>query len=43
MKLQGIIPPLVTPFRADESLDLETLKKHIDWQLACGADAVFLP
>ncbi|MBL8864747.1 MAG: dihydrodipicolinate synthase family protein, partial [Planctomycetia bacterium] len=31
--LHGIIPPLVTPFLPDESLDLPGLKKHIDFLL----------
>jgi 4-hydroxy-tetrahydrodipicolinate synthase len=33
MKLHGIIPPIVTPMKADESLDLEGLRRHIDWML----------
>jgi 4-hydroxy-tetrahydrodipicolinate synthase len=42
MLLQGIIPPIVTPFLADESLDLLGLKLHIDYQLAKGVDAIFV-
>jgi 4-hydroxy-tetrahydrodipicolinate synthase len=42
MKLAGIIPPVVTPFLADESLDLGTLRKHIDLMLAKGVDGIFV-
>ncbi len=42
MNLRGIIPPVVTPFRADESLDLGTLRKHIDLMLAKGVDGIFV-
>jgi 4-hydroxy-tetrahydrodipicolinate synthase len=42
MDLRGIIPPVVTPFRADESLDLGTLRKHIDLMLAKGVDGIFV-
>ena len=42
MKLQGIIPPVVTPFHADESLDLSRLKSHIDDQLAAGVHGIFV-
>ncbi|MFO0851735.1 MAG: 4-hydroxy-tetrahydrodipicolinate synthase [Gemmataceae bacterium] len=42
MHLRGIIPPVVTPFRADESLDLPALRTHIDRQLAAGVDGVFV-
>jgi 4-hydroxy-tetrahydrodipicolinate synthase len=40
--LRGIIPPVVTPFLADESLDLGTLRKHIDLMLAKGVDGIFV-
>lgn len=40
--LQGIIPPVVTPFSADESLDLTRLKSHIDDQLAAGVHGIFV-
>jgi dihydrodipicolinate synthase/N-acetylneuraminate lyase len=39
--LHGIIPPVVTPFLADESLDLPRLRSHIDDQLAAGVHGVF--
>lgn len=42
MQLRGIIPPVVTPFHADESLDLPRLKSHIDFMLAKGVDAIFV-
>jgi 4-hydroxy-tetrahydrodipicolinate synthase len=40
VKLEGIIPPVVTPFNADESLDLRRLKAHIDDQLAAGVHGI---
>lgn len=39
---RGIIPPVVTPLLADESLDLPGLRKHIDFLLAKGVDAIFV-
>ena len=42
MKLQGIIPPVVTPFLADESLDLPRLREHIDHMLARGVHGIFV-
>lgn len=40
--LHGIIPPLVTPFLPDESLDLPGLKKHIDFLLGHGVHGIFV-
>ncbi len=42
MPLAGIIPPVVTPMLADESLDLPRLKSHIDFLLARGVDGIFV-
>lgn len=42
MNLHGIIPPVVTPFRTDESLDLPRLKTHIDHMLSCGVHGIFV-
>jgi 4-hydroxy-tetrahydrodipicolinate synthase len=42
MKIHGIIPPVVTPFKPDESLDLPRLKQHIDWQLKAGVHGIFV-
>jgi 4-hydroxy-tetrahydrodipicolinate synthase len=42
MKLQGIIPPIVTPMKADESIDLERLRSLIDEQLAAGVNGIFV-
>jgi 4-hydroxy-tetrahydrodipicolinate synthase len=39
---RGIIPPLVTPFRDDEDLDLPRLRWLIDWQISSGVDAIFI-
>ena len=40
--LHGIIPPIVTPFHADESVDFERLKSHIDVQIAAGVHGIFV-
>lgn len=40
--LHGIIPPVVTPFRDDESLDLDGLRRHIDWQLGHKVHGIFV-
>src|ERR1700722_5691727 len=42
MKLHGIIPPVVTPFTAEEELDLPRLKSHIDFMLAKGVHGIFV-
>jgi 4-hydroxy-tetrahydrodipicolinate synthase len=42
MRLRGIIPPVITPFTADQELDLARLKAHIDWQLECGVHGIFV-
>lgn len=42
MKPEGIIPPCVTPMHPDESVDLAGLRRHIDWQLDSGVDAIFV-
>jgi 4-hydroxy-tetrahydrodipicolinate synthase len=42
MQLRGIIPPVVTPFTADQELDLPRLKAHIDWQLDRGVHGIFV-
>jgi 4-hydroxy-tetrahydrodipicolinate synthase len=42
MQLRGIIPPVVTPFTANQELDLPQLRRHIDWQLECGVHGIFV-
>lgn len=42
MKLHGIIPPIVTPFQANEDVDLPRLRKLIDSQLAKGVHGIFV-
>lgn len=42
MKLSGIIPPVVTPFHPDESLDLPRLRSHIDYLLGHGVHGIFV-
>lgn len=40
--LRGIIPPCVTPFHADETVDLNGLKKHIDFLIGQGVHGIFV-
>jgi len=42
MILEGIIPPVVTPMNADESLDLPGLNRLIDFQLAQRVHGIFV-
>jgi 4-hydroxy-tetrahydrodipicolinate synthase len=42
MRIQGIIPPIITPMQANEDLDLPRLKSFIDQQIAAGVHAVFV-
>ena len=38
--IRGAITPLVTPFAADGSLDLEAIPRLIDWQLEHGSHGI---
>lgn len=42
MQIRGIIPPVVTPMKSNEDLDLPRLKQHIDWQIAAGVHGIFV-
>src|SRR5437667_4621346 len=42
MKIQGIIPPVATPMRANEDLDLPRLKWFLDHLIASGVHGVFV-
>jgi 4-hydroxy-tetrahydrodipicolinate synthase len=42
MKLRGIIPPVVTPFTAEQELDLPRLRSHIDHMIARGVHGIFV-
>lgn len=39
--LTGIVPPILTPFHTDGSLDLDSLDRLVDHLLDAGADGVF--
>lgn len=43
VELRGVVPVVPTPFRADESIDLEGLSACIDFAVRCGVCAVCLP
>src|SRR5690349_20327272 len=41
-ELRGVFPVFQTPYHEDETLDLETLQREIDWLFAEGADGLVL-
>ncbi|MDR0708933.1 MAG: dihydrodipicolinate synthase family protein [Spirochaetaceae bacterium] len=38
--IKGIIPPIITPITADESIDEAALREHIDWMIAGGINGI---
>ena len=42
MQLKGIIPAVVTPMNADQSIDLDGLRKAIDFQIAKKVHGIFV-
>jgi 4-hydroxy-tetrahydrodipicolinate synthase len=42
MLLRGIIPPIVTPMTADQEIDLDGLRRHIDWLLGYQVHGIFV-
>lgn len=40
MRLAGVLPVIQTPYRDDDTIDTETLRREIDWLFACGVDGV---
>ena len=36
--IQGVLPIAHTPFRDDDSIDFESLRRQVDWAFAAGAD-----
>jgi 4-hydroxy-tetrahydrodipicolinate synthase len=38
--VRGAITPLVTPFHPDGALDLESVRRLVEWQLAEGSDGI---
>ena len=42
MHIHGIIPPVVTPMKANEDVDLPRLKSHIDRMIAAGVHGIFV-
>lgn len=41
-RMQGVIPPLLTPLTADGSLDIPSLQRLIEHHIAGGVDALFV-
>src|SRR3974377_830404 len=42
MRIEGIIPPVVTPMQANEDLDLPRLRTFIDHLIANGVHGIFV-
>ena len=42
MNIHGIIPPLATPFTANEDLDIPRLRWFIEHQLSAGVHGIFV-
>ena len=41
LEIKGIIPPVVTPMKADESVNLEELRNQVERQIAGGVHGIF--
>jgi len=41
-RLKGCYPVFQTPFNEDESIDFDTLQKHIDWMFDSGVDGIVM-
>jgi 4-hydroxy-tetrahydrodipicolinate synthase len=41
-RIKGVLPVFQTPFHDDESIDLATLEREIDWLYDCGADGIVM-
>jgi dihydrodipicolinate synthase/N-acetylneuraminate lyase len=42
MKIHGIIPPLATPMKDNEDLDLPRLRWFLDYQISQGVHGIFV-
>jgi dihydrodipicolinate synthase/N-acetylneuraminate lyase len=40
--LSGVLPVFQTPFRSDETIDLDVLAREIAWLYDCGADGIVM-
>lgn len=40
-RLEGIITPAITPFKADEGVDLKRLREHLDFLIENGISGIF--
>src|SRR5438552_7293830 len=41
-RLHGIVPPILTPIRSDESIDLGSMKRLIEFQLGEGVHGIWV-
>ncbi|MBI3466874.1 MAG: dihydrodipicolinate synthase family protein [Planctomycetes bacterium] len=41
-ELRGVLPVFQTPFNNDESIDVATLAREIEWLYDCGADGIVM-
>lgn len=42
LRIRGVLPVFQTPYHDDETLDLETLDREIDWIFSAGADGLVM-
>lgn len=42
MKIQGIIPAMVTPMDKNQEIDVEATRRHIDFLISKGVDGIFI-
>ena len=41
IEIKGIIPPIITPMHADESINTAELRRQVDRQIENGVHALF--
>ena len=41
IEIKGIVPPIITPMNADESINLAELRRQVDRQIDSGVHALF--
>ena len=41
-ELRGVLPVFQTPWREDETLDIDTLGREIEWLYDCGAQGIVM-
>src|SRR5690349_4585732 len=41
-ELSGVLPVCQTPYHVNEQIDIDTLRREIDWLIECGADGIVI-